>query len=243
MELKDRLILVTGGAHRLGKEMALHAARLGMNVAITYNAASDAAEATCAEIEALGRQALAVRCDQANADQISEAIDKIASHFGRLDCLVNSASVLNQKDFFEITPQEWDEVQAVNTRGPFFFIQTAARLMLASEGGAMINIIDESVLKPSLEYPHHSISKSGLWALTRLSAIRLAPTIRVNAILPGAVLKPSGWDEARYQALAEHVPLKRMGTPQDVCRALEFLLLSDYITGQMIVVEGGTTVI
>jgi pteridine reductase len=98
------------------------------------------------------------------------------------------------------------------------------------------------VIKPSVDYPHHSVSKSGLWALTRLSALRLAPKIRVNAILPGAVLKPSDWDEGRWQALTENIPLKRLGSPQDVCRALEFLLRSDYITGQMIVVEGGTTI-
>lgn len=242
MELKDRVILVTGGAHRLGKEMALHAARLGMNVAITYKASAKPAEETCTEIEALGRRSLAVRCDQAIPDQIRSTVGVVAEHFGHLDCLVNSASVLYEKDFFDVTPQEWDEVQAINTRGPFLFTQAVARLMLAADGGIIINLIDESVIKPSVDYPHHSVSKSGLWALTRLSALRLAPKIRVNAILPGAVLKPSDWDEGRWQALTESIPLKRLGSPQDVCRALEFLLCSDYITGQMIVVEGGTTI-
>jgi NAD(P)-dependent dehydrogenase (short-subunit alcohol dehydrogenase family) len=242
MDLTDRFILITGGAHRLGKEMALHAARLGMHVAITYKASAAAAQATCAEIEALGRRSLAVRCDQANPLEIQSTVNLVVESFGRIDCLVNSASILYQRDFFDITPQEWDEVQAVNTRGPFFFTQAVASLMLTGEGGAIINLIDESVLKPSVDYPDHTISKSGLWALTRLSALRLAPKIRVNAILPGAVLKPGDWDEERWQSLTKTIPLKRLGSPQDVCRALEFLLLSDYITGQMIVVEGGTTI-
>lgn len=155
---------------------------------------------------------------------------------------LNSASVFYQRDFFEITPDEWDEVQATNIRGPFFFTQSVARHMLAGDGGLIVNMIDESVLKPSVEYPHHGISKSGLWALTRLAALRLAPKIRVNAIMPGAVLKPADWDDERYQALVESIPLKRLGSPQDICRALEFLLLSDYITGQMIPIEGGTTI-
>ena len=242
MELTDRVILVTGGAHRLGKEMALAAARLGMQVAITYKSSSGFAEATAAEIEALGRRCLALRCDQADASQIETAVKAVHDHFGRLDALVNSASVFFQKDFFEVTPPEWDEVMATNTRAPFFFTQAAGRLMLAGEGGVIVNIIDESVLRPSVDYPHHTISKSALWALTRMSALRLAPKVRVNAILPGAVLQPPDWDDARYAKLAQSVPLKRLGSPQDVTRSLEFILRSDYMTGQMIVVEGGTTI-
>lgn len=242
MDWTDRVILVTGGAHRLGKAMALTAAGLGAHVAITYHASAGPAQETCAEIRAIGREALALRCNQANPDQIHAVVCAVNEHFGRLDGLVNSASVFVQKDFFAITSRDWDEVMAVNARGPFLFTQGAAQQMLAGDGGVIVNLIDESVLKPSSDYPHHTISKNALWALTRLSALRLAPRIRVNAILPGAVLKPSDWDEARWEALAENIPLKRLGKPQDVCRAFEFLLLSDYVTGQMIVVEGGATI-
>ena len=237
----DKVVIVSGGAHRLGKAMALTIAKLGANVAITYHASSQQADQTCAEIEALGREALAVRCNQARTDEIKTTVDKVHNHFGRIDGLVNSASVFVEKDFFEVDPEGWDWVLAVNTRGPFFFTQYAAEYMLAEAGGAIVNIIDESVIKPNTAYPHHTISKAGLWSLTQLTALRLAPSIRVNAILPGAVLKPPDWDDSRWEEIANHIPLKKLGSPDDVCQALEYLLCAEFITGQMIVVEGGAT--
>ncbi len=242
MVWQDKVVLITGGAHRLGKAMALRAAELGAHIAITYNTSAGPAEDTCEEITRLGRRALALRCNQVDPDVIQPTVDRVMQHFGRLDGLVNSASVFYRTDFFEIDQQAWDEVMAINTRGPFFFTQSVARYMLDHDGGVIVNMIDESALKPSLDYAHHTISKAALWSLTRLSALRLAPKIRVNAILPGAVLKPPDWDAERWQAIADHIPLKKLGSPDDVCQALEFLLCSEFITGQMIVIEGGTTI-
>jgi len=250
MELKDKVILVTGGAHRVGREMALSAARWGMNVAFTYRASAKPAEATRAEIEALGRQCLAIRCDQSKTEEIQPAVDAVIARFGRIDVLVNSASNYEQRDFFDVTPEGWDEVIATNTRGPFFFTQAVARHMLAqsnveglaqSEGGSIVNIVDEAVHKPSVSHPDHSVSKGALWTLTRLSALRLAPKIRVNAIMPGAVLQPPDWNDERWNALIPNIPLKKHGSPQDVCHALEYLIHAEYVTGQMMVVEGGVT--
>lgn len=241
MELKDKVILVTGGAHRLGKEMALHAARLGMHVAITYRSSAGLAEETRAEIEALGRQCFAIRCDQSKTEAIQPSVEAVLARFGRIDVLVNSAANFEQRDLFEVTPESWDSVLNTNTRGPFFFTQAVARHMLAGEGGSIVNIVDEAVLRPSVDYPDHSISKGALWVLTRLSALRLAPKIRVNAIMPGAVLQPPDWEDERYNALIDSVPLRKLGTPQDVCYALEYLLRAEYVTGQMMVVEGGRT--
>lgn len=241
MELKNKVMLVTGGAHRLGREMALSAARWGMNVAFTYRASAKPAEATRADIEALGRQCLALRCDQSKTEEIQPAVDAVIARFGQIDVLVNSASNYEQRDFFDVAPEGWDEVIATNTRGPFFFTQAAARHMLAGSGGAIVNIVDEAVLKPSLDYPDHSVSKGALWTLTRLSALRLAPKIRVNAIMPGAVMQPTDWSDERWNALIQNIPLKKTGSPQDVCRALEYLIHAEYVTGQMMVVEGGAT--
>ncbi len=242
MELKDKIILVTGGAHRLGKAMALHVARLGMHVAITYRSSAKPAEETSAEIEALGRQCLALRCDQSQAEEIQLTVEAILARFGRIDVLVNSAANFEQRDFFEVTPAGWDNVLNTNTRGPFFFTQAVARHMLAGEGGAIVNIIDEGAIKPSPDYPDHSVSKGALWNLTRLSAQRLAPKIRVNAILPGAVLQPPDWSNDRYNALVDSILLRKLGSPQDVCYALEYLLHAEYVTGQVMVVDGGRTV-
>ncbi len=267
MELKDKVILVTGGAHRVGREMALSAARWGMNVAFTYRASAKPAEATRADIEALGRQCLAIRCDQSKTEEIQPAVDAVIARFGRIDVLVNSASNYEQRDFFDVTPEGWDEVIATNTRGPFFFTQAVARHMLAQsnveglagDGGSIVNIVDEAVHKPSVSHPDHSVSKGALWTLTRLSALRLAPSkgalwtltrlsalrlapkIRVNAIMPGAVLQPPDWNDERWNALIPNIPLKKHGSPQDVCHALEYLIHAEYVTGQMMVVEGGVT--
>lgn len=242
MELKDKVILVTGGAHRVGREMALSAARWGMNVAFTYRASAKPAEATRAEIEALGRQCLALRCDQSKTEEIQPVVDAVIARFGRIDVLVNSASNYEQRDFFDVTPEGWDEVIATNTRGPFFFTQAVARHMLTqNEGGSIVNIVDEAVFKPSVSHPDHSVSKGALWTLTRLSALRLAPKIRVNAIMPGAVLQPPDWSDERWNALIPNIPLKKHGSPQDVCHALEYLIHAEYVTGQMMVVEGGVT--
>jgi pteridine reductase len=110
------------------------------------------------------------------------------------------------------------------------------------QAGSIVNIIDESVQRAMLRHPDHSISKTALWAITRLSALRLGPKIRVNAIMPGAVLKPPDYTDERWAAIGHKSLLKKVGSPQDVCRALEFLMLSDFVTGQMIVVEGGATI-
>jgi pteridine reductase len=122
-ELKDKVILITGGAIRLGKAMALHAARLGMHVAITYHTSVGPAEETRAEIEALGRQCFAIRCDQSQADEIQPTVSAILARFGQIDVLVNSASNFEQRDFFDVTPEGWDNVINTNARGPFFFSQ------------------------------------------------------------------------------------------------------------------------
>lgn len=242
MNWTDKVILVTGGAHRVGKAMALRAADLGANIVITYHASSGPAEETCEQITAMARKAMAVQCNQAHVEPIVKTVEAVIQHFGRLDGLVNSASVFYQRDFFEITPDEWDEVLNVNTRGPFLFTQAVGRYMVSHEGGAIVNIIDESVLDPNPDYPHHTVSKSALWSLTRLSALRLAPKVRVNAIMPGAVLKPPDWTDARWESLIDLIPLRKLGSPEDVCQALEYLLCADFVTGQMIVVEGGATI-
>jgi pteridine reductase len=113
--------------------------------------------------------------------------------------------------------------------------------MLEHEGGSIVNIIDESAVAPTTGYIHHGASKTALWMLTRSSALILAPSIRVNAVLPGAVLKPPNWEEERWQGLKRSIPLKKLGSAEDVARAIVYLMKEEFITGQMIVVDGGST--
>lgn len=243
MDLSGRCVLVTGGAHRVGKAITLTLAKMGVNqVVFTYNSSTEAAEKTAEEIRAFGCEVLAVRCDQSEISQIDQVVDLIKSKFGRLDVLINSASVLFEADFFTVTPESWEQVLNINARGPFFFMQKAAPLMQSLDGGVIINIIDESVLKPALRWVHHSASKAALWNITRSGAMALAPKIRVNAVLPGAVLKPPDYSDEDWQGLVSGIPLAKLGSAEDVCQAVEYLVKADFVTGQMIVVDGGATV-
>lgn len=242
MDLSERCVLVTGGAHRVGKAIALTLAKMGAaQIVFTFNSSQDAAEKTTQEIRSLGCEVLAIRCDQSDIQQIDAAIDLINQKFGRLDVLVNSASILSEAEFFAVTPETWDQAMNVNARGPFFFMQKAARLMLAGDGGLIINIIDESVVKPALNWVHHGASKAALWNITRTASLALAPKIRVNAILPGAVLKPPNYSDEQWEHLVDNIPLQKSGSPEDVCQAVTYLINADFVTGQMIVVDGGTT--
>ena len=243
MDLAGRCVLVTGGAHRVGKAITLKLAEMGASqVVFTYNSSEKAAEETAAEIRALGPEVLAIRCDQSDVSQIKQTIEMVRDKFGRLDVMVNSASVFFNADFFEVTPETWNQVMNINTRGPFFFMQEAAPLMNENDGGVVVNIIDASVLKPALSWVHHGASKAALWNVTRNGAMALAPKIRVNAVLPGAVLKPPDYSEDTWEGLKDDIPLRKLGSANDVCQAVEYLIKADFVTGQMIVVDGGETV-
>jgi pteridine reductase len=241
MNLKQAVMLVTGGAHRVGKAIALSLAQEGADVAFTYHASKDEAMKTVAEIEALGVRTLALFCDQSKPELIGPVVERVTGELGSLNGLVNSASTWQEKTLFEITPQDWDTTMNINARGPFFFIHWAAKWMLAHNGGSIVNIIDESAVKPSRLHIHHGASKTALWMLTRSCALTLAPSVRVNAVLPGAVLKPPDWEEDRWQSLEETIPLQRLGTAEDVARAVVYLMKEEFITGQSIVVDGGST--
>lgn len=144
--------------------------------------------------------------------------------------------------FLDVTPNNWDAEMKVNTRGPFFFTQEAAKRMLAGEGGAIINILDESAVVPTRYFVHHSASKAALRMLTLSCALALAPRIRVNAVLPGPVLMAEGGDEEKWLRLEKNTPLKHLGTPDDVARAVIYLLKEEFITGQILTVDGGRTI-
>lgn len=241
MDIKSSVILVTGGAHRVGKALAMAMAHEGALVAFTYNASEEAARQTQAEIEALGTEALALHCDQTDLKQIQETVDATIQRFGRINGLINSASIMQEVAFLNTTLEDWDLTMNINARGPFFFMQTVGRQMLKHGGGSIINIIDESAVRPGSENIHHGASKTALWMLTRAAALQLAPLIRVNAVLPGAVLKAPHGDEARWQAIADITPLRKLGSPEDVARACIYLMKEEFITGQSIVVDGGRT--
>jgi len=240
MNIQNKVALVTGGAHRVGKAITMALAHAGAYVAITYKTSNDKAQATVDEINQLGGKATAFQCDQQQLESIDQLFRSLRNEFDRLDIAINSAAIMTRQPALDITPDDWARVVDTNLRGPFFIAQAAAKWML--EGGvegSIVNIADLSALQPWPSYLTHTISKRGVIAMTQALALALAPSIRVNAIAPGAILKPDDWDDARWLRLIDSLPLKRSGTLDDVANAVLFCLQTDFMTGQTIIIDGG----
>jgi NAD(P)-dependent dehydrogenase (short-subunit alcohol dehydrogenase family) len=238
--LLGQVALVTGGAHRVGRAIALTLARAGADVFVHYHRSAEAVTHTAEEIRGLGRRALTIGADLGQVGEIERMFQEVARAFDRLDILVNSASVFERVDFMAMTPEQWDRTLNVNLRGPAFCAQAAARLMLPRDGGHIVNIADVIGLRPWPRFPHHSVAKAGLVMLTQVLAATLAPTIRVNAVAPGPVLKPPGMSEQRWQAIGAASLLGRPGRASDVAEAVLYLVRSSYVTGEVLVVDGGS---
>jgi pteridine reductase len=238
MDLDGRIALVTGGAHRVGGALALALARAGSDVAIHYHSAESEAEATAAEVERLGRRALLLRADLSDAEAAGALPGEVARALGGLDVLVNSASLFESARLEDVTATAWDRVMAVNVRAPFLLTREAAPQLRAREG-VIINIADLAGLQAWPAFPHHGVSKAALIHLTRISARSLAPSVRVNCVVPGTVLPPEDYTEEQVSASVERTVLKRIGSPADVEEAMLFLIRSDFATGSIVVVDGG----
>jgi pteridine reductase len=242
MDLRGRIALVTGSGQRLGREIALGLARRGAHVVVHYNHSEAGAFRTAEMIQAMGVKAIAVQANLVMPLEIEQLFVAIEATFGRLDVLVNSASTFQRRDVLEATVEEWNYVMAVNLRAPFLCSQRAAHLMLArGTPGVIINIADVAGQMPWTAYPLHSISKAGLLMLTRVMAKSLGPDIRVNAVVPGPVLKPELTPPERWEQMGAVLPLRQVGQPEHVVQAVVALVENDFITGAVLNVDGGDT--
>jgi NAD(P)-dependent dehydrogenase (short-subunit alcohol dehydrogenase family) len=239
MDLHNKVALVTGGAVRVGKAIALALADAGADVAFSYNASAVAAAGTLAEIESKGRRGLALQVDQAQVEQVHLLVETTAAQLGRLDVLVNSASLWRRTPWAEVDEAAWDQLLDINLKGPFLCARAAAPHLAAHGDGAIVNIVDLSAGVPFPNYMPHSAAKAGLWNLTQALAMELAPAVRVNAIAPGPVLPPPGYTEKQIAATARKTLLGRWGCPEDVAQAVVFLAQAPYITGVLLPVDGG----
>lgn len=239
MDPAGKTALVTGGAHRLGRAIALGLARAGANIVVNYHSSADAAAATVSDIEQLGRQAVRVRADVTREEDVAAMLRTVAEQYGRLDIVVNNASTFVRAEFSGITPEEWDHVLAVNLKGPFLVSQAAAPLLRTAGGGVIINLADLSAFQPWPSYAHHAASKAGLVHLTRVLARALKPEIRANCIAPGVVLPPDDWTGEDELGGRARRTTARTGNPEDVVEAVLFLVRSEFVTGETIVVDGG----
>lgn len=246
MQINDKVALVTGSAHRVGKAIALGLAREGAHIIVHYGGAAAAARDTVLELKALGVRAVALQADLHSPAAIEALFGRIEDEFGRLDILVNSASNFIRKPFGESTVEDWKDVMQVNLRAPFLLTQRAAVLMRktqrpAGEPAAIVNIADILGLYHRPGFIMHGLSKSGIIQLTRFTAVELAPDIRVNAVAPGPVMPPPGVDEDGewWQGLGQKLPLRRVGSAEEVAQAVRFLVQHDFITGALLPVDGG----
>jgi NAD(P)-dependent dehydrogenase (short-subunit alcohol dehydrogenase family) len=224
--------LVTGAARRIGRALALAAARAGYDVVVHHHL-TDAAE-TVRDIEALGRRARAVRADLADAG----ACRSLAGG-GELTALVNSASLFDDDRIATLTPAGWDAAMATNLRAPVLLSQAFAAALPAGADGLIVNIVDQRVLKPTPQFFSYAVSKAGLWAATQMLAQALAPRIRVNAIAPGPTLRSVHQSEAAFDAERSAVLLGHGASPEEIGQALAYLIDARSVTGQMIAVDGG----
>jgi NAD(P)-dependent dehydrogenase (short-subunit alcohol dehydrogenase family) len=239
MDLRGKVALVTGGAVRVGKAIALALADAGADIAFSYNSSADAAMATAGEIKTKGRRVLAYRADQAQAEQVVALVDATVAQLGRLDVLVNSASLWRRTPWAELDEATWDQLLDINLKGPFLCARAAAPHLAAHSDGAIVNIVDLSAWTPFPNFMPHSAAKAGLWNLTQALAVELAPTVRVNAIAPGPVLPPPEYTEKQIAATAKRTLLGRWGSAGDVAEAVVFLVQAPYVTGVVLPVDGG----
>ncbi|HYW50961.1 MAG TPA: SDR family oxidoreductase [Gemmatimonadaceae bacterium] len=236
--LRGKVALVTGGARRVGKAIALALAGRGTDVVIHCNAGVDEAAATADEIRALGVRASVMQADLTDITAAQSLPRRAHEVFGQLDVLVNSAAMMLRTPVGEVTPADWDAMFALNIRAPFFIAQSAAPLLRARDG-VIVNIADLAAYETWPAYVPHAITKAGVVQMTRGLARALAPGVRVNAVAPGAVLLPDEWNQDVADRLISTTPLARLGSAADVAQAVVYLCEASYVTGEVLIVDGG----
>lgn len=232
-------ILVTGGAKRLGRAIVLDLARHGYDVALHYNHSEKEARATAADAGTAGVKVALLQADLSKESETTTLVERAVAALGPLTGLINSASVFENDSWYSVSRESWDHHLETNLRAPFVLSQAFARQVPREGHGAIVNIIDQRVLKPTPQFMSYSLSKAGLKWLTTTLAQALAPKVRVNAVGPGPTMINARQSQADFARQREATVLGRGAEPQDVCDAVRYLLTAAAVTGQMIAVDGG----
>ncbi len=239
MNLKEKTVLVTGGAKRIGRVIAKSFAEKGSNLVIHYNSSESEAKKLIQEIKEMKVEVVGYQADLSKYAELKGMTRKILADLGGVDVIVNSASAFFKTPLPMTTEAEWDQLLAVNLKAPFFLSQHLAPPMKTKGEGRIINIADWAGLKPYKDYLPYCISKAGLIAMTQGLAKTLAPEILVTAVCPGPVLPPPDFSEEEKRKIAKQTLVGRWGNPEDIAKMVVFLAESDFITGHYYLVEGG----
>lgn len=240
MELRGRWALVTGGAKRVGRSIALELASRGANVIVHYNTSRTQAEEVVRELEARGVQAVALPADLGQTAAVAALAEAAETGTRQISVLVNNASNYLRVPFDQLTEQVWDASLDTNLKAPFLLSWHLGRKMRDRGEGRIINLADWAGERPYNDYLPYCVSKAGIICLTKALAKALAPVVQVNAVAPGPVLPPEDMPDGERQAITRATPLRRFGTPEDVARCVRFLAEeAEYSTGSVFYVDGG----
>lgn len=247
MNLQGKNVLITGAARRIGKAIALCLAARGARILLHYHQSQKEAVRLRDEIESLGGEALLFKAGFSGGPKTLPAVKKFAAEIykkaGRVDVLVNNASIYYPTPLGKITEKDWDNFLGINLKVPFFLSQEIGIRMVKQKSGKIINLVDWMALRPSENYLPYCISKAGLAAATKGLAKALAPHVQVVSIAPGPILPPPGITATRKNKVIARTPLKKFGTPEDIAAAVRFVVEdTDYITGAFIPVDGGNLI-
>ncbi len=244
MDLKNKVVLITGAAQRVGQTIAGRLAKDNPRLVIHYNRSEVSARKFVRELAKNGVSAIALQADLADPFQIDRLVKETVEAFGTVDVLINNAAIFYRTPFPEISVHDWEKFMRVNLRAPFLLSREAGKVMLKNGSGAIVNIADVGGIRPWGDFIPYSVSKAGVIMLTQSLAKALAPAVRVNAVAPGPVLLPDDYTEADEAASSGRTLLKRVGRAKDVAETVYFLLTgSDYITGAVVPVDGGRSIL
>jgi NAD(P)-dependent dehydrogenase (short-subunit alcohol dehydrogenase family) len=231
--------LVTGAAKRLGRAIALDLARHGWNIAIHYNASEREARVTAEDVKTAGAKVALVQANLAREDEVETIVPRAAAELGPITALINSASVFENDQWYSADRVSWDKHLNVNLRAPLVLAQNFAKQLPRDANGAIVNLLDQRLFRPSPEFLSYGVSRAGLHWLTPVLAQALAPRLRVNAVAPGPTLKAARQSTDHFERERASTILGHGSEPQDICDAVRYLLEARAVTGQTVAVDGG----
>jgi pteridine reductase len=240
MKIDGKVALVTGAGRRLGRAIAIALAERGAILGVHYRNSQAEAEAVVAQVVGAGGSAQCFKAELEQVAEIERMVTAVIAAFGRIDVLINSASIFEHKPLEHISERDWDANLDINLKAPFFLAKFAGASMRRNGAGKIINLGDWAGIRPFTNYIPYSVSKAGLIGLTRALARALAPEVQVNCIVLGPVMPPDHYQAAEVERLRKRTLTKRLGTPSDVVRAIIFMCEgTDFATGSTLMLEGG----